>query len=139
MSDITAQAAKMLEELRKRGWTKGTFEEESGAICLRGAWLAQDGSLAGTMCEIEADGVYTAIAKIIREQYPAELKLALDLLREEQEKRTAAALAENIINATTAVVIDSDLSVLTAFNDYPPTTFSDVERVLEKVIASDEG
>lgn len=99
---IQDDARAALELLRREGWWK----EDGSFSAHRGGCLA----LAANWVNPDSEGLETAIADVIREQYPERARL---------------------LQANPA-----DVHVCVAFNDHPDTTFADVEAVLEKVAAS---
>jgi hypothetical protein len=98
-------AARMLAELRAVGWCKGITVNDLGQKCLVGA-LTETPDLR-YLCNSELSyEVLGALSQVITAQYP------------EREG-----------------VLDNRVVCLTCFNDHSDTTWEDVERVLEKVIA----
>jgi hypothetical protein len=102
---VALLAATMLDELRAVGWCKGTTVNNLGQKCLVGA-LTETPDLQYLRNSDLSYEVLGALAQVVKAQYP------------ERE----SALGSRVVS-------------LTCFNDHKETTWEDVERVLEKVIA----
>lgn len=92
-----------IEVLARRGWTQGTFTDETGRHCLQGALYEAHG------CQPRKPGHCTTADAHVA----ADLRLVNETIAAEYPDRVGAV-------------------GVSRFNDHPETTIDDVVRVLEK-------
>jgi hypothetical protein len=102
-----ADARKILDE---QGWTKGTFTNEDGEVCLLGA-IAE--ALPFTLAEVMRTDEVDRVTNVIEANYADRVPVW-------------------VMSANAFALGSTSFDVITKFNDHEDTTYTDVVAVLEK-------